>query len=500
MNTRKLGKFPNLVRTDCRQTDQSAMEQVLAGATFGLQSSTGEDENGRRLVDSVIRMAWNAYNVEEEKFEVTLAALSYERLFKDRFCSEAFTTDAGQTVASPRACAQLCYQTSGCEFFVFGTGESTLGQCKFQMPPNSVCSDDAFQESEHDYYHFHGVDRSKPLSKQIVEQRSAMIVIPAETRLEKNQRCPENDLSAVIIISYAGAAVDADEGLDLTEKVYSVSEPFTILGNSPPSVGVDPDTAETLIQVKPSKVYSTSPLFSCFVDPQLDAVDTDSASSLIRVANLRLEIGTDGSYYTAYEREGTSPGNEMPVYGVGRDVKKPVWELQSSKHEIRCQIQLSDGCETGDVASSKSITVLPLETSTEEIDGEPGPASGSALGGHHVYVTGAGFLPRRSYAVSFTNLNGKSHTAVSAKASNTVIKIIMPQWMHAEGLTTVSVSGPILTYVGCFEKNSLTGKIIVATSATGVMDEVSVNRHGKTVGIEKLHSHVSFKRKGVGSY
>ena len=145
VNSRKLGKFPNLERTDCRQTDQSAMEAMLAGATFGLQASSDEDENGRRLVDSVIRLAWNAYNVEEERYEVTLAPLKFERLFKDRRCADAFTTDAGQTVDSPRACAQLCYQTSGCEFFIFGTGDSTLGQCKFQMPQDSVCGDDEFE-------------------------------------------------------------------------------------------------------------------------------------------------------------------------------------------------------------------------------------------------------------------------------------------------------------------------------------------------------------------
>ena len=144
-------------------------------------------------------------------------------------------------------------------------------------------------------------------------------------------------MSAVIIISYAGAAIGADAGLDLTEKVYSVSEPFTILGNSPPSVGVDPDTEENLIELKPRKVYSTTPLFSCFVDPQLDAVDTDSASSLIRIAKVRLEIGTDGSYYTAYERDGTSPVNEMSVYGLGRDSREPVWELslQSTKYDVK---------------------------------------------------------------------------------------------------------------------------------------------------------------------
>ena len=85
--------------------------------------------------------------------------------------------------------------------------------------------------------------------------------------------------------------------------------------------------------------------------------------------------------------------------------------------------------------------------------------------------------------VQLTNLNGKSQSTASIGASNVVIEIEMPIWMHAEGPATVTVSGPILTYVGCFEKNAATGNIVIATSATGAKEEVSVNSHGKSVGI-----------------
>jgi len=200
----------------------------------------------------------------------------------------------------------------------------------------------------------------------------------------------------------------------------------------------------------PQEVRENSDLLRQYI---LQCLSDREAVTDVQMQELTERVSDEVSF--AWNMLDRSDGGDKTAFG-----RTALFGTFQHSEKFRCAIKLSDYCEQGqETLGSEEVTVTPLS-----LKNYPVRYAFDAGAETRIEIVGAGFVTRDTrynciWSQPSQNIATYQQMSPGVATSFREVGCVTPKWLGDAGSVEISLSGPVLTYQGCFNLDTLVNAV-----------------------------------------